>query len=177
MKLSKGIVQIYTGEGKGKTTAAVGAAIRAAGWGLKVCFIQFFKKPVSGEIKILKQQKNVEVYNFVTKHPVFQHFTKGELIDYKKEFKKNWDRIKSLLKKKKFDLIIFDEILIAVRDGFLPEKQLIDFLKKRPEKTEIILTGRYKLSDELKKIAALITEMQMIKHPFPEIKARKGIEC
>ncbi|MCD6408100.1 cob(I)yrinic acid a,c-diamide adenosyltransferase [bacterium] len=176
MKLSKGLIQVYTGEGKGKTTAAIGAAVRAAGSDLKVCFIQFFKKPVSGEIKILKQQKNIEIYHFATSHPAFQHFTKGDLIEYKKEFKKNWERIKSFLKKKKFDLIILDEILIALRDGFLSEKELINFLKKKPEKTEIIITGRCALSDELLKVADLITEMRKIKHPFPEIKARKGID-
>ena len=175
MKLEKGITQVYTGEGKGKTTAACGLAIRAAGQNLKVGFFQFFKKPFSGEIKILKNIENVEVRNFLTSYSVFQHFTKGELERFKKNFAREWEEACRLIKKKKFDVVVLDEILIAVKDHFLSEEKLIKLIEEKPHNMELILTGRY-ISGKILEKADLVTEMKLIKHPFPKIKARKGIE-
>ena len=175
MKLEKGIIQIYTGEGKGKTTAACGLAIRAAGNGLKVCFFQFFKKPVSGELKVLKRDKNIEVHSLSPSHPAFQHFTKGQLLSFKKQLLKEWKFVCQAVKSRKFDVVILDEILIAIRDKFLPETEIIKLMESKPESVELILTGRG-MTENIKKFADLVTEMKTVKHPFPEIKARKGIE-
>ena len=175
MKLEKGIIQVYTGEGKGKTTAATGLAIRAAGQDLKVGFFQFFKRHSSGEIKILKRIKNIKVYHFSSSHPSFQHFTKGDLENFRKKFKKEWEEVCRLIRRKNFDVVILDEILIAVRDKFLPEKMLLKLMEEKPKNLELVLTGRFITKKILEK-AELITEMKPVKHPFPVIKARKGIE-
>ncbi|MCX8082243.1 MAG: cob(I)yrinic acid a,c-diamide adenosyltransferase [bacterium] len=174
--LEKGLVQIYTGEGKGKTTAAVGLALRAAGAGLKVGFFQFFKKPISGEITSLRNIKNIAIYHPVPYHPAFKYISSTELDRQKRNFRRIWkEKVIDTIKKKNYDVIVLDEILIAIRDGFLDEKELILFIDERRSNTEIVLTGRY-ITDGLIDKADIITEMKKIKHPFPEIKARKGIE-
>jgi len=174
--VKKGIVQVYTGDGKGKTTASVGLAIRSAGQGLYVGFFQFFKPPISGEIKIFQRIDNIKFYSYFQKHPAFQKFNNKDVENYKEKFSKVLEEILEEIRKEKFDVVILDEILIALRDGFLEEDELIDFIEKKPEYVEIVLTGRYKLSKRLKKKVQLITEMKNIKHPYPEIGARKGIE-
>lgn len=175
-KLEKGLVQIYTGEGKGKTTAAVGLALRAAGAGLRVGFFQFFKKVDVGEVKILKMVKNIDVYNFAPFHPAFQYMSEKELSRYRENFRKIWQRdVISTIKKKHYDVIILDEILIAIRDGFLDESSILRLIEERDENSEIVLTGRY-ITETLMDRADIITEMKKVKHPFPEMKARRGIE-
>ena len=174
-KSGLGIVQIYCGDGKGKTTAACGLAVRAAGNGLSVGFFQFFKKPSSGEISILKTLKNVEICHPFPFHPSFNHFDSGQLSNLKKQFLKTWTETCKLICKKQFDLIILDEILIALRDGFLSEEKLAQFIKQKPQHSELVMTGKY-MPGELLKNAGLVTEMKSVKHPFPRIKARKGIE-
>jgi len=172
----KGIVQIYTGKGKGKTTASVGLCIRSAGQGLKVGFFQFFKSPVSGEIKIFQRIDNIKFYSYFQKHPNFQKFNKRDIENYKKNFSKVLEEILEEINKEKFDVVILDEILIALRDGFLKEDDLLNFIEKKPDYVELVLTGMYKLTEKLKRKVQLITEMKNIKHPYPEIGARKGIE-
>ncbi|MCM8762717.1 MAG: cob(I)yrinic acid a,c-diamide adenosyltransferase [Candidatus Omnitrophica bacterium] len=174
--LEKGLVQVYTGEGKGKTTAAVGLAIRAAGAGLKVGFFQFFKKPTSGEIKIMKDIRNIDIYIPAPYHPAFQYMSEDELKKYKENFRRIWLRdVLNNIKKKHYDVIVLDEILIAIRDGFLDEKNLFHLIEDKDRNSEIVLTGRY-ITDKIMEKADIITEMKKVKHPFPEIKARKGIE-
>ena len=175
MKLEKGIVQVYTGEGKGKTTAACGLAIRAAGNGLKVCFFQFFKKPISGELKVLKRDKNIEIHSILPSYQSSRHLSKGEFLSFKKKLMKEWKYVCKNVKSEKFDVVILDEILIAIRDKFLPEEEIIKLMKSKPERVELIITGRG-MTENIEKNADLVTEMRLIKHPFPEIKARKGIE-
>jgi len=174
--LERGLVQVYTGEGKGKTTAAVGLAIRAAGAGLKVGFFQFFKKPISGEVEIIRNIKNIDVYILAPLHPGFQYMSEEELRRYRDNFRRTWARdVMGNIKKKHYYVIILDEILIAIRDGFLDEKNLLSLIDERNKKTEVVLTGRY-ITDGIMEKADIITEMKKVKHPFPEIKARRGIE-
>jgi len=174
--LERGLVQVYTGEGKGKTTAAVGLAIRAAGAGLKVGFFQFFKKPISWEVEIIKNIRSIDVYILVPLHPAFQYMSGEELKRYRDNFKRIWTRdVMSNIKKKHYDVVILDEILIAIRDGFLDEKNLLSLIDERDKKTEVVLTGRY-ITEGIMEKADIITEMKKVKHPFPEIRARRGIE-
>ncbi|MCM8768250.1 MAG: cob(I)yrinic acid a,c-diamide adenosyltransferase [Candidatus Omnitrophica bacterium] len=169
------IVQVYTGDGKGKSTAACGLALRAAAHGLKVGFFRFFKPDKSGEVLVLKSLKNVRVYNPITVHPACQGLTRTQRIDLQRRFARQWQKVTETIRKKKFDLVILDEILIAVRDGFLSEKELVKFLDSRPKKCELVLTGRT-LPRKVVPRADLITEMRAVKHPFPALKARQGIE-
>jgi len=175
-KLSRGLVQVYTGDGKGKTTAAVGLALRAAGAELKVGFFQFFKKPVSGELAVLKNIKNVHIYNLAPLHPDFQYFSGGDLQKYRENFQRMWNtKVVSIIRNNRYDVIILDEILIAVRDTFLSEEKILKLIDEKSFTSEIVLTGRH-ITNKIIDKADIITEMKKIKHPFPEIRARKGID-
>jgi len=172
-----GLIQVYTGDGKGKTTAAIGQAIRALGEGLKVCFIQFFKEPKIfpyGERRVLHYLPEVDFYSFAPKHPHF--FKKINSEEVKKNLQEGLSFIKKILQEKQYNLLILDELIIALRDKFLSTEELIHLLSKKPKNMEIILTGRgapKKLID----FADLVTEMKKIKHPYDKgIKGRKGIE-
>jgi cob(I)alamin adenosyltransferase len=171
----KGLIQVYTGDGKGKTTASIGQAIRAKGHNFKVCFVYFFKNFKDfryGEIEVLKEL-GIETVNFIPHHP---HFYKHITVERMRE-----DCLKSLesieeIFNKGYDLVILDEILIALQDGFLKEKEVLDLLERKPESLELILTGRGATRKIIKK-ADLVTEMKKIKHPFNQgMKQREGIE-
>lgn len=177
IKKSMGLIHIYTGEGKGKTTAAIGLAVRAAGNGMKVLFVQFLKGgEESGELKIFKGlQENIEVIRFDQRHPIF--FKKGDtkdgLINAAKEA---LSLIDEKIKSGKYDLVVLDEINNLVSQGWADVNELIEIIKKRPEGVEIVLTGRG-ASEELIDMADYVTEMRAVKHPLKKgIKARKGIE-
>ena len=172
----KGLIQVYTGEGKGKTTAAVGLACRARGYNLKVCYIYFHKEPDRfgyGELRSLKKL-GVNIFGFAKRHP---HFYKNIApANIRKECLEGIEFIKRIFEENKYDVLILDEILISLRDGFLKEEELLDVLNLKPEKLEVILTGR-DATQKIIKRADLISEVKKIKHPFDYgIKGRKGIE-
>ena len=173
--LEKGLVHIYTGDGKGKSSTVTGLAIRAAGANLKIAFFQFFKKPFTSEIKILRKINNIHFYSLASYYYESDYITAEEIKKLKADFAILWIKVLKIVAQNRYDVIIMDEILIALRDGFISEKHLLDFLKSRNGETEIILTGRH-ITDGLKNSADIITEMRMIKHPFPDIRARKGID-
>ena len=174
-KLSKGLVQIYTGDGKGKSCTAVGLAIRASGANLKTGFFQFFKKPFSCEIKVLRSIPNIHFYSFASYYYEAEYITQDEIKKLQNDFRHIWEKTVSIVSKNNYDVIIFDEILIAVRDHLISEQQIVDFVKGKQKNTELILTGRY-LTKKITGVADVITELKNVKHPFPEIKARKGID-
>lgn len=174
--LKKGLIQIYTGDGKGKTTAAIGQAIRAFGSGLEVCYVSFFKNDKRwkcGELSVLKRLA-IDVFSFAEKHP---HFDKGVNFEQaSKECKKGTDFIRDILKQKKYDVLILDEILVALHDGFIEEDEVLKILQTKPLRTELILTGRG-TTRLLLEAADLVTEMKKEKHPYDTgVEARKGIE-
>jgi len=176
--MEKGLVQIYTGEGKGKTTAAIGQAVRARGRGLKVLLIQFLKeKKGSGEISLL-ENLGVKVICKGGKYKWLFLNKIGE--NERKKIRKEWttllDKITQKILAQRYDLLILDEINVVVHYGLINEDRLINFIKKKPEGLEIILTGR-NASPGLIQAAHLVSEIRNIKHPFEKgIKARKGIE-
>lgn len=172
----KGLTHIYTGEGKGKTTAALGLGLRAAGCNYKVCFLQFFKdkKFPCGEADAIKKLgKNFRFKRFDIVHPCFE---KIDITILKSKLKKALNEAKKIIKSKKYDLVILDEILIGIRQGFIDEKLVLDIIKNKPKEMELILTGRgatKKLIDH----ANYVTYMKDVKHPFRRgVKARRGIE-
>jgi len=169
------LIQIYTGNGKGKTTAAMGSALRALGHGMNVCIIQFFKvKNYYGEQKIFKKFKNLVFYSFAQKHPHFYKNIKTK--DIKNECEKAVLLIKKIIKEKKCDLLILDELNIAIRDRYVDVGKIVQLLKSTPKKMEIIITGRA-AHKKILKLADLITDMQLVKHPYyNSIKSRKGID-
>jgi len=168
------MLQVYTGQGKGKTTSSLGLALRAIGSGKKVLLIQFLKDGQSSEIKaIRKYLPNFKVKSYG--RSVF--LTKTKLL--KKDYQladQGINLAKDALKSGEYDLVILDEINIAVDFGLVSKNELLKLLKAVPKKIEIILTGRGAKKEIIEK-ADLVTEMKEVKHYFKEsIKARKGIE-
>jgi len=169
------LIEVYTGDGKGKTSAVIGLVCRAKGHNLKVCYIYFHKNPEKwgyGEFKILKKI-GVDVFGFAKEHP---HFEKVEKEKLREECLKGIEFIKKIYKEKNYDIVVCDEILISLRDGFLKEEEIIEIMEEKPENIELILTGRY-ITEKIIEKADLVSEIKKIKHPYDKgIKARKGIE-
>lgn len=174
--VKRGFIQIYTGDGKGKTTAALGLVIRARGHGLKVCYVYFFRnfdRWKCGEHGILKKV-GIEIFGFAKKHPHFyKNVTKDEV---RRECLKALEFIKKIYRKNKHDILVLDEILVSLRHGFLKEKEILEILSLKPKGMELVLTGRGGTRRIIKK-ADLVSQVKNIKHPYNSgIKARKGIE-
>ena len=175
--LEHGYIQIYTGDGKGKTTASLGLALRALGHGWKVLIIQFTKGDSGtsyGEIaSSSKFLPNLDVVQFGMDRVVYSH---NICMDDYKEAKKGWEYAKNAINSGEYQLIILDEINICVSLGMIKVSDVKDVLLKKPENLEIVLTGRY-AHPELQALAHLVTEMKPIKHYFDMgVMARQGIE-
>lgn len=172
----KGMIQIYTGDGKGKTTVAVGLAVRAAEHGLRVCYVYFHKDSEKwgySEHSILKKIK-IDVFGFAGKHPFCDK--KANSTEIRQGCLKGIDFIKELYLQNKYELLILDEINISLRDGFLKTEEVVPLLTAKPVGLELVLTGMG-ASSELIKLADLVSNIQKIKHPYDNgIKRRKGIE-
>jgi len=165
------LIQVYTGEGKGKTTAALGLALRAAGAGLKIYIAQFVKGKACSEHRALKKFKNIKIEQFGSGCFV-KKINKGD----QKLFKSGLAAVKKALKNKKYDLVIMDEMNVALKLGLLDCNELIRILKGVPRKREVILTGRDAPCGILE-LADLVSEIKEVKHYFRKgVSARKGIE-
>ena len=167
------MIHIYTGNGKGKTTAALGLIIRALGNGKRVCLIQFMKKNfVYGEIKFLEKQKNIDIFQFGTDQLIDPNHP--DEIDFK-EAELGYQKAKEILNSGKYDLIVIDEINVAIKWKLLPLEKQLELLDIKTD-AEVVMTGRY-ASPEVVKKANLVTEMLEIKHYYSEgVQARKGVE-
>lgn len=172
------MVEIYCGDGKGKTTASVGLIIRARGHGINTVFMQFMKGDGSGEVSVLKSIEGVRVFHT----PVFYGFVKNMTQEQKAEMLKEYDilidRAEEEIKNagEKRLVIVLDEVIHACNFGLVDEKRLCKIIDNAPENAEIVLTGRDP-SEELTKRADYISEIKKIKHPFDKgITAREGIE-
>jgi len=176
MKLSKGLVQIYTGNGKGKTTAAIGQAIRAYGHGLKICIFQFLKPEdtFSGELIALKKL-NIKVIRHKEPYSLKLPHEESTLTEFKNSLLKMLQDVKEAFNK--YDVIILDEINNLLYLKIIDINTIIDLLNQKPDKVELILTGR-NVPLELIDKADLVTQMEIVKHPYLEkgLTGRKGIE-
>lgn len=173
--MTKGLIQIYSGDGKGKTTAAIGQAVRALGHGLKVGVVFFHKKvkPDEGEFKSLKKL-GADVFQAVPVHPCFDKNVSVDEI--RKGCLDGVALINKLFKENKYDLLVLDEINVSLKDGFLKNEELENLLKNKPVNLEIILTGRG-ISQDIAKLADLISIVKSEKHPYNiGLGARKGVE-
>lgn len=169
----KGYIQIYTGNGKGKTTASIGLALRAIGAGKKVFFAQFVKGQIYSEIKALEQ--------FGTSVTVKQYGLRCFIRDTPKQTdidaaRNGLKEVADAIKSGQYDVIVLDEANIAIFYNLFSAHELIDVLKEKQDNAEIIITGRYAVP-ELIEIADLVTEMKEVKHYYIEgVQARLGIE-
>ncbi|MDO8686761.1 MAG: cob(I)yrinic acid a,c-diamide adenosyltransferase [Candidatus Berkelbacteria bacterium] len=169
-----GKLHIYTGDGKGKTTTALGLALRAIGSNKKVALVQFMKKPICSEHKAIKKYKlPIDVFAYGIGFYKILGDKKTEK-QHEAIVQKAWKKVQGVINSKKYDLIILDEINVVIGFGLLSVDIVIDTIKT--SKSEIVLTGRNAHS-KLIKIADLVTEMKKKKHYFDKgVKARKGIE-
>ncbi len=173
MKNTNAQIHIYTGDGKGKTTAALGLTLRAAGAGFRILFVQFLKKGEFSEHRALRLLgDSVEVLQFGS-----GRFVRGRPDESDcRRAEEGLATTAALLGTGRFDMVVLDEINVAVSMGMLGEKDVLEFLDKCPRGVEVVLTGR-NASAGLVERADLVTECRMIKHYYQKgIKARTGIE-
>lgn len=169
-----GLIVVNTGEGKGKSSSAFGMVFRAAGWGMKVCVIQFIKgKWKTGEQKAAEKFDNIEWhalgdgFTWDTKNPEQDIVTSREI----------WDLCKAKVRSHEFDMVLFDEINYCSGYGWISGEEIASFLREeRPEWMHVLMTGR-NAAPEVIEVADTVTEMGMVKHAFDKgIMATQGIE-
>ncbi|WP_028856824.1 cob(I)yrinic acid a,c-diamide adenosyltransferase [Psychrilyobacter atlanticus] len=169
----KGYIQVYTGNGKGKTTASIGLMIRALGNDLRVYMGQFMKGQRYGELNTL-EKLGVTIERFGTENCVIspEHVTDLDLAKAKAGYKK----VEEILLSKKYDLVVLDEICVSTYFNLITKDEVLYLMKIKPKETELVLTGRY-APKEVIEAADLVTEMKEIKHYYNcGVMARDGIE-
>lgn len=173
-RLERGLIQVYTGDGKGKTSAAFGLALRAVGRGLKVYVIQFIKGGFDyGELYIVERLPNFKLKafgrgKFVTDVPPTE--------DDVKLAKEAFELARKVVSSGEYDVVVLDEINVALHLKLIETEEVVDLIRSKPKHVELILTGRY-VPPEVVELADLVTEMKEIKHPYTKgVPPRKGIE-
>ncbi len=171
--MKKGYLQVYTGDGKGKTTAAIGLAVRAVGAGMKVLFAQFLKKGDFSEVKALGCfHGQIRIMQFGS-----GRFVRGRPVkdDYLRACE-GLKEVEGLMCSGKYDLIVLDEANVALHLGLISLEDMLHFIEKRPVGVELVLTGR-NAPKEIRQAADLVSECRLVKHYFSQgVKARTGIE-
>jgi len=169
---SKGLIQVYTGNGRGKTTAALGLALRAVGQGMKVIVIQFVKGRTCGEHLFAAKYHPFDIVQM----NIGDSFTQT-LDELRPVTEQTLALSEEAMLGGSYDMVILDEIFVAVSKGLITTEQVKDLMNKKPEGVELILTGRG-ASEEIIQQADLVTEMTAVKHPLTKgITVRRGIEC
>ena len=173
-KKSKGLVQVFTGDGRGKTSAALGTVVRALGQGLRAYIVFFMKGDYPyGERRILSELPNVDFASFGSLEFVDPRNVKPEEME---QARQALAAAREAMLSGNYDLVVLDEVNVAVAWKLVELEEVLRFINDKPENVELILTGRY-ADTRLVQVADLVTEMLKIKHPFDEgVVARKGIE-
>ncbi|MCB5558404.1 cob(I)yrinic acid a,c-diamide adenosyltransferase [Anaerosalibacter bizertensis] len=170
--MEKSYVHVYTGNGKGKTTASIGLSIRAALAGKKVFIGQFVKGMEYSELKLVDYLSNIEIQQFGRDCFIYNDPTEEDI----EAAKKGLEICKKVLESGKYDLVVLDELNIALYYKLFSIEEAIEIIENRDDSVEVIITGRY-ASKEIIALADLVTEMKEIKHYYTEgVEARKGIE-
>jgi len=175
--LMKGLVHIYTGTGKGKTTAAIGLGIRAYGRGFKVMLVQFLKTMDSGELYTFKKlEPDFVVIRGKGPEKFTWKMTAEEKEEARREQLKLLEKADEALRSGEWDLVIMDEIFGAISAGLVDKEEVIRLVREKPDKPELVLTGR-NAPPELIELADYVSDIQAVKHPMEKgVPARKGIE-
>jgi cob(I)alamin adenosyltransferase len=174
-RLAQGLIQVYTGDGKGKTTCALGLALRAIGQGFKIYMIQFMKGRDTGEARIAAERLAPDF--------TLRHFGRPALVNLRNPepedlalVREAWDLARQVLEAGEHDLVILDEINLALTFKLITPDEVLEVLRRRPAWVEVVLTGR-QAPPELIDLADLVTEMRPLKHYFEAgVPARRGIE-
>lgn len=171
-----GLIHIYCGDGKGKTTAAVGLAVRCAGRGNKVLLVQFLKSRDSGELYSLAKLPDIEVMRGKESKKFTFQMNEEEKHTLLIEHNKMFEQVLAKIKNGGYSLLILDEVIGALNAKVFEMPKLIEFLRHKTENLEVVLTGRNP-APELVEIADYVSEMRKVKHPMDKgIMAREGIE-
>lgn len=172
-----GLIHIYCGDGKGKTTAAMGLGMRAAGRSKKVLLTQFLKSNTTGELNSI--EKLSEFFHVVKGVPAKKfvwNMNEEEKLEVKKEHTNRFREVTKKAIEEEYDLLILDEIIATINRDFVMLTEVIDFLKNKPKGLEVVMTGRNP-KEELIELADYVSEIKAIKHPYNKgIKSRVGIE-
>jgi len=170
----RGLVMVITGNGKGKTTSAFGQALRAIGQGYKVCMIQFMKGRKYGEVIAgEKYLPDLTFYQFGLDSFVMRDNPAGIDVQLARQ---GFEKAKEVVSSGEYDMVILDEINVAVDFGLIPEEEVLQLIKNKPSHVDLLLTGRY-ASEKLREIADMVSEVTEIKHHYNAgIKERAGIE-
>ena len=173
---TKGQIHIYTGEGKGKTTAALGLSIRAAGRDRKVLFVQFLKGQDTGEQYLMKKIPQITHLKLANARTFFHALTIEEQEKLIEETEKEWESLYTKIMSGGFDLVVLDEIMAAMYLGIVSESTVLKLLQEKPIQMEFVLTGR-NVPELILKEGNLVTEMRKIRHYYDQgILSREGIE-
>lgn len=171
--MRRGYIQVYTGNGKGKTTAALGLALRAAGAGLKVFIVQFIKRRQCSEHKAVERFQDLITIRQAGRGFILKRKANRSDIDAARQ---GIEDVKMIMRSRDYDLIILDEANIAVSLGILSVEELLEVMDMKPVNVELVITGRY-ADQRIIARADLVTEMKVLKHYSNKgIKARTGIE-
>lgn len=173
---TRGLIHCYTGDGKGKTSAAAGLAVRAAGSGMKVLFAQFLKDGSSSELRALERMEEVSCVRMPERFGFFRSLDeegKGRLGEATQAY---FDLVTARASAEAFDLLVLDEFMAAYRLKLFDPEKARRFLREKPEALEVVLTGR-DAPGEITELCDYVTELKKIKHPYDRgIAARRGIE-
>ena len=173
---NQGLIHVYTGDGKGKTTASVGLGMRAAGRDFKVVMVQFLKSSDTGELKVIEKLDNFEVHRFEIPRGFFWTLNDKEKLELQEDIDKAMQFVKDRLESGDCDLLILDEVMGSIKNKLIDVDKLVSMLKNRKPHMEVVLTGR-NVPAEIVEIADYVSEINPIKHPFEKgIPARRGIE-
>ncbi len=175
--MQRGYIQIYTGDGKGKTTAALGLGLRAVGKGLKVIMVQFLKNGLSGELDAVKSlNSRFQILSYAKTNKFIRDMTCEEREKLYAVTQQELDRLHRILNDNEWDILILDEIFAALHAELVNLQQVLDIIGRKPPFMELVLTGR-NVPAQIAEKADLITEMRAIKHYADKgVKARPGIE-
>jgi len=176
VRIERGMVHVYTGDGKGKTTAALGLALRALGWGLRVMMVQF-----------IKGYKNIGEIKFAAKYPagfavrqfavdLKRGIDERKVLARKREADEAMTFAEQVVKSGEYDLVILDELAVAVHYGLIELDRALRLVREKPGRVELVITGR-NAPEELIRAADYATEMRLVRHPYgKEIEARPGVD-
>jgi cob(I)alamin adenosyltransferase len=172
-RLSKGYVQVYTGDGKGKTTAALGLALRASGHGMRSYIGQFMKGQQYGELEALRDHPAITIEQYGDPRCIRRDEVTPEHVA---QARRGLERARAAMLSGEYDIVVLDEVNVAIWFGLLAVEEVLAFLGQKPECVEVILTGR-RAPQELTDCADLVTEMHEVKHYYAQgVAAREGIE-
>ncbi len=196
--MKEGLVQVYTGDGKGKTTASLGLALRALGHNYTVYIIQFLKGGDTGEMFSIQKylpnvklvqfgkdaltEKQMKIVSFEDKEKKDNHLDENQTYKFLPDTEEiepsrmGFEHAKNIISAGRHNVVILDEINCALAKGMISKEEVLELMKNKPEHVELVLTGR-DVPEEIKNAADLVSEIKRIKHPFDKgVLARKGIE-